>query len=341
MALHCVALSLAPSRFRAVAPSPRAVDLLDDGSRYYGKPLVTVGAIPFGVVTDLVLTQFQVSIGSWLRSTSQLVVHLYDVVGGTGPLSGRLVASLQEEFGAGRVFVRGQIIKKLKIETLPEAFEMIERHAETVFAAWFSTDMIVATDWMEYVYACQRYFGDYRNYSMHFVRRDLFESCRKDMALANIVRTDWPEFFAGFKKRCNSRLHTLGYDCYLWNRRGINMTAARLAPFFIGRPDFDGEVIAKQMAQGWFVSTYTATETYHLEHPDRMQYTKRMRHPDSLYNRNLLIAINGTWYRNDDLNLRLSRSGISERRNGTWWEWSLDRPPGAFPLGYPPKNVLK
>jgi hypothetical protein len=316
-------------------------DLQDDGSAFYGKPLITVGTIPFGVTTDLILTQFQVSIGSWLRCTAQLIVHLYDVVGGMGPLAGQLVSSLQGEFGPERILVRDRIIKKLRIETLPEAFEIIERYTETVYSGWFSTDMILGMDWMDYVYAAQKYFGEYKNYSMHFVRRDLFESCRKDIGLPDVVGMKWPIFFAKFKTRCKSRLHTLGYDCYLWNHLGINMTSAHVAPFFIGRPDFDGEIIAKQMAQGWFVTTYTAAETYHLEHPDRKQFTKKLKHPDSLYNRNLLSEINGTWFRNDDMNLRLSLTGISERRNGSWWLWSLDRPAGAFPLGYPPRKIVK
>jgi hypothetical protein len=340
LSVHMLCLSLS-SQLPLTVPTPQLFDLLDDGSPYYGKPLVTVGAIPFGVTTQAVLTQFQVSIGSWLRSTAQLVVHLYDVVGGMGPLAGELVSSLQREFGDGRVGVRGVIVKKRKIETLPEAFEMIERNTRTVFAGWFSNDMILGTDWMEYVYACQRYFGGYKNYSMHFVRRDLFVYCRKDVSIYDVVRAQWPDFFDAFKKRCNSRLHTLGYDCYLWNHLGINMTAAGVAPFYIGRPDFDGEIIAKQMSQGWFVSTYKATETYHLEHPDRLQYTKRKSHPDSLYNKNLLLSINGTWFRNEDLNLRISRTEIAERRADVWWVWSLNRPPGAFPLGYPPGRIVK
>jgi hypothetical protein len=110
--------------------------------------------------------------------------------------------------------------------------------------------MILAPDWMEYLYAKMQYFGEYANCSMHFLRRDLYVSCRKDISLGNITRTDWPLFFSTFRQRCLSRHHRLGYDCCLWNHQGINMTAANVAPFFIGRPDFDGAIISQQMRFG-------------------------------------------------------------------------------------------
>jgi hypothetical protein len=335
LSIHCFALSSS-----AILPSPithpSITDLLDDHSKYYGKPLVTVGAIPFDVSTDLILNQFEVSIGSWLRASAQIVVHLYDIVGGMGSLSGRLLESLQNEFGAERVMVRDTIVKKLRIETLPEAFEMIEKHADTVYAGWFSNDMILAPDWMGYVYAAQRYFGGYKNFSMHFARRDLFESCRANISVADVRGIKWPGFFAEFRERCRSRLHTLGYDCYLWNLLGINMTLANVEPFFIGRPNFDGAIIRKQMEQGWYVSSYPFTESYHMEHPDRKQYTKRKKHPDSVYNRELLESIGGREWRNDEMNISVSLTGISERKDGKWSSWKLDRPPGTFPFAYPP-----
>jgi hypothetical protein len=46
------------------------------------------------------------------------------------------------EFGADRIMVKDKLVKKLKIETIPEVFEILERHADTVFCAWFSNDMI-------------------------------------------------------------------------------------------------------------------------------------------------------------------------------------------------------
>jgi hypothetical protein len=334
LALHSLALLRFPTTSHF--PAPLATDLLNDGSVYYGKPLVTVGTIPFGVKNEYILNQFLVSIGSWLRASAQIIVHIYDVIDGMGPFSSQLVELLQNEFGTERIMVRGKILRKLHIETIAEAFEIIESHTETVFAGWFSTDMILAPDWMNYVFACMQYFGEYKNYSMHFVRRDLYVSCRKDINLEKIVSLEWPVWFSAFKRRCNSRLHNLGYDCYLWNYRGINMTAAHLAPFFIGRPDFDGAIISTQMKLGWFVSTFTATETFHLEHPDRPQYTKIKNHPDSIHNRKLMMANGGLEFPNSVLNLRLSLSGISERKNGTWSHWSLERPKGAFPLGYPP-----
>jgi hypothetical protein len=228
--------------------NPTVFDLLDDGSKYYGKPLVTVGTIPFGVNSDAILQQFVVSIGSWLRSSAQIVVHLYDVVDGMGALVSPLLESLQQELGRDRVTIGDKINKKLKIETVTESIEIIERHTETVFAVWFNTDMILAPDWMEHVYASMQCFGEYTNYSMHFVRRDPCVWCWKDISLGNIARTEWPLFFAAFRQRCLSRLHRLGYHCYLWNHRGVNMTAANAAPFFIGRPDFDGAIISKQMS---------------------------------------------------------------------------------------------
>jgi hypothetical protein len=132
--------------------NPTVFDLLDGGSKYYGKPLVTVGRIPFGVNSDTILQQFLVSIGSWPGLSAQIVVHLYDVVGGMGALASPLLGSLQQEFGCEGVPIGDEIHKKHKIETVTESIEIIERHTETVFAAWFSTDMILAPDWMEYVY---------------------------------------------------------------------------------------------------------------------------------------------------------------------------------------------
>jgi hypothetical protein len=118
------------------------------------------------------------------------------------------------------------------------------------------------------------------------------------------------------------------------------MTAAQLAPFFIGRPDFDGAIISKQMSLGWFVSSYLATETFHLEHPDRIQYVKKKNHPDSVYNRQLMLSLGGKEFRNEGMNLRISLEGINERRNGTWYQWTLDRPAGAFPLAYPANRTF-
>jgi hypothetical protein len=329
-ALHCFALS-SIGLPRSSIPPP----VLNDGSPYYGKPLITVGAIPFGVGTDTIVNQFQVSIGSWLRASAQVVVHLYDIVGGMGPLSPRLLERLQLEFGSDRVFVRGTILKKLRIETLPEAFEIIEKYAETVYAAWFSNDMILGPEWMDYVYAAQRYFADYKNFSMHFPRRDLFESCRGNISIDNVATMTWSGFFFEFRKRCRSRLHTLGYDCYLWNLLGINMTAAHVEPFFIGRPNFDGAIIRKQLEQGWYVTTYPWAQTYHMEHPDRKQFTHLKKHPDSVYNAGLLASIGGREWRNDEMNISLSLNEISERRSGAWMSWKLDRPHGTFPLAYP------
>jgi hypothetical protein len=190
-----------------------------------------------------------------------------------------------------------------------------------------------------------QYFGEYTNYSMHFVRRDLCVSCRKDISLGNITRTDWPLFFSAFTQRCLSGLprlhclHQLGYDCYLWNHRGINMTAANVAPFFIGRRDFDEAIISKQMSFRGFVSTYRATERDHLEYPDCPQYTKMKKHRDSLYNRRLTMALGGIELVNEALDIRISRTEISERRNGTWYFWPLNRPKRAFPFGYPPNRA--
>jgi hypothetical protein len=118
------------------------------------------------------------------------------------------------------------------------------------------------------------------------------------------------------------------------------MTAANLAPFFIGRPNFDGPIMKKQMDQGWFVTAYPALLTYHLEHPDRKQFTKKPEHPDSKYNTRLHQSVGGMAWVNDQLDLRISLDGIMERRNQIWYRWSLDRPPGAFPLGYPPAGTV-
>jgi hypothetical protein len=336
LAIHAFCLYLyGGSLLLAALDPPIPTDIQDDGSIYYGRPLVTVGVLPFSVSTREILNQFEVSIGSWLRASAQIIVHMYDVVGGMGPLSPHLVSSLQQEFGAERVMIRGKIIKKLRIETLPEAFEAIEGHVETEFAGWFSNDMILPANWMDFVYAARRYFGAYHNYSMHFARRDLFFSCRPDISLQDVVLPTWIRFFEGFRTRCRSRLHPLGYDCYLWNHLGINMTAAKLEPFFIGRPDFDGAIISRQMQQGWFVTAYPAVETYHLEHPDRLQYIKKKRHPDSLHNRRLFEALGRKEWRNEHIDIRLSLEGIGQRRNGTWLWWDLERPLGTFPFDYP------
>jgi hypothetical protein len=82
LALHCLALSFDPG-FSPL--NPTVFDLFEDGSKYSGKPLVTVGTIPFGVKSDAILQQFLVSIGSWLRSSAQIVVHLYVSSAGESP----------------------------------------------------------------------------------------------------------------------------------------------------------------------------------------------------------------------------------------------------------------
>jgi hypothetical protein len=258
-----------------------------------------------------------------------------------GTLAPTLLEALQREFGPDRVCVRGQIVKAMRIETLPEAFEIIERHAQTELCGWFSNDMILPVNWMDYVFATMRYFREYKNFSMHFARRDLFESCRKDISLDNVASADWPNFFENFRKRCRSRLHTLGYDCYVWNHIGINMTAAQVEPFFIGRPNFDGAIMRKQMQQGWLVTAYPELLTYHLEHPDRVQFTKRPKHPDTKYNTDLFLSLGSPQWRNVELDTRISLNGIMQRRNETWYNWALDRPEGTLPLGYPPIGPIK
>jgi hypothetical protein len=95
------------------------------------------------------------------------------------------------------------------------------------------------------------------------------------------------------------------------------MTADNVPPFFIGRPDFDGVIISRQMSFEWFASTYRATETYDLEHPDRPQYRKTKKHPDSLYNLRLMMSLGGVELVNEVLDIRISRTEISKRRNGT------------------------
>jgi hypothetical protein len=227
--------------------------------------------------------------------------HLYDVVGGMGALASPLQAILQQEFGReSRYAIR--LAKKLEIESVREAFEIIERHTETVFAAWFSTDMILAPiGWNTFTPACGT------SASPRTTR------CTSSGAISvvGVGETSLWATSRGLTGRCSSRL---GYDCRLWNHRGINMTAANVAPFFTGRPDFDGAIVSKQVSLGWFVSTYRATEAYHLEHPDRPQYTKMKKHPGSLYNRRLMMALGGVEFVNEALDIRISRTEISERR---------------------------
>ena len=315
--------------------SVRLTDLQRDSTPFYGRPLITIGAIPFDVNTPVILRQFEVSIGSWLRCTAQVVVHLYDVVGGMGNLSDTLIGNLQREFGRDRVLVAGTIVKKGKIETIPEAFSAVEANTTTQFSAWFSNDMILPMNWMDYVFAAMRYFKGYDNYSMHFARRDLQERCRANISLENVASPDWPEFSADFFKQCKARLHTLGYDCYLWNHVGINMTKSGILPFYIGRPNFDGAIIWKQMQQGWFITAYPELLTYHLEHPDRIQYAKKRWHPDSQYNIELSQQEGGHQWRNEQLDLRLSLTHVMERKDGRWVKYDINRPPNVFPLTNP------
>jgi hypothetical protein len=187
-------------------------DIQKNGTRYYGKPLLTVGCVPFGVDTQTILSQFQVSIGSWLRSSAQIVVHLYDVVGGMGSLSSDLVGALQRQFGANRGWVRGKIIKKYRVETVPEALEAITPHAETIFVGWFSNDMIIPCQFIQYLYAARRYFTPFTNYSLHFSRRDMYEGCRRSISLSEVARTDWPAWLQYFRDKCTSRLHSYGCE---------------------------------------------------------------------------------------------------------------------------------
>jgi hypothetical protein len=73
------------------------------------------------------------------------------------------------------------------LETVTEAFKIIERHTESEFCGWFSNDMILSSDWIDYVFAARRYFAPYRNFSMHFARRDLFVYCREFINPSSVV----------------------------------------------------------------------------------------------------------------------------------------------------------
>ena len=138
------------------------------------------------------------------------------------------------------------------------------------------------------------------------------------------IDSNYLNFLNSFASRCRSRLHTVGYDVYFWNHLGINMTKANLPPYYIGRPNFDSGIIRRQMDQGWFITTYYEHETYHLEHPDRIQYAKRMSHPDSIYNTNLEKQNGFHPYRNDHLNLRITRSKIYLRlKNQSWVTYDI------------------
>lgn len=335
-------------------------------NKFYGKPLVTIGVIPFGVITNTILNQFQVSIGSWLRGTAQVVVYVYDIVSGMGDLAPTLIKSLQEEFGKDRIFIKGKIIKKYKIETIPEAFERVEHDSETIFSAFASNDIILRPDWIDHIYAAKKFFGKHNNWSMHFPRRDLFETCRASISIANIINGQSPlildpqmgkymssidsnylNFLNDFAVRCRSRLHTCGYDVYLWNRLGINMTKAHLPPYYIGRPFFDSGIIRRQMDQGWFVTTYPDHETYHLEHPDRFQYAKKASHPDSVYNSQLEKENGFHGYRNDHFNLRMTKDKFILRlKNYSWVSYDITdniKDPTFFPFAnveYIPSDPL-
>lgn len=313
--------------------------------KFYGKPLITIGVIPFDVNTNTILNQFQVSIGSWLRGTAQIVVYVYDIVGGMGNLAPILIKSLQDEFGENRIFIKGKIIKQHKIETIPEAFERVELDSETIFCAFASNDIILRPDWIDYVYAARSFFGRYHNWSMHFPRRDLFVSCRAQISISNIMNgkesliqdptlkstymsnmdSNYFEFLKKFATDCRSRLHTVGYDVYFWNHLGINMTKAKLPPYYIGRPNFDSGIIRRQMDQGWFISTYPQHETYHLEHPDRFQYAKKMSHPDSVHNSQLEKENGFHPYKNDHFNLIMNKDKIFLRqKNNTYATYIIE-----------------
>lgn len=321
---------------RKIYPESLIKDIQNfDNNSFYGKPLVTIGVIPFGVTTELILKQFQVSLGTWLRGTSQIQIYAYDVVGGMGPLAPTLISSLQTEFGEERIKVKGKIIKQFKIETIPEAFAQVERDCETQFCAFASNDIILRHDWIDMVYATRKYFGNYNNYSMHFPRRDLFESCRSGISLDNIFNGDSSRFLPNSHKyyvnstqeyikfmdtqfvNCKSRIHTVGYDVYLWNIVGINMTKANISPYYIGRPHFDFAIMRRQMDQGWFITTFPDHFTYHYEHPDRKQYAKRRSHPDSQYNLNLQKQDNLSYYRNEYFNFRINGTHIIFRGNNS------------------------
>jgi hypothetical protein len=120
---------------------------------------------------------------------------------------------------------------------------------------------------------------------------------------------------------------------------GVNMTCGNVAPFLIGRPNFDGAIMAKQRAQGWFVTGCPAIKTYHMAHPDRVQFAKKFRHPNSIWNKNLQVVLNGREWRNEEIDLRVSLTEMSERKNGTWHHFRIDRPRGTCPLAYPPDRV--
>jgi hypothetical protein len=113
------------------------------------------------------------------------------------------------------------------------------------------------------------------------------------------------------------------------------MTKANIVPFYIGRPNFDGTIMKAQMDQGWFVTGFPECVTYHLEHPDRLQYARRLRHPDSVYNTQLAEAAGNWAFGNVNLDLRVSRNKLVYRINDVWYDIPADRPDGVWPLTLP------
>jgi hypothetical protein len=95
----------------------------------------------------------------------------------------------------------------------------------------------------------------------------------------------------------------------------------------------------KQMDQGWFVTGFPECVTYHLEHPDRLQYAKRLRHPDSVYNSQLMQAAGGWAFGNANLDLRVSKNKMVYRINDVWYDIPLDRPDHVWPLTLPVPTV--
>lgn len=316
-------------------------DIAAINNPFYGKPMMTIGVIPFDVNSMVIYNQFLVSIGSWLRCTQQVVVYVYDVVGGMGKLSDELVKELQRRFGKERIFIKGKIIKSLKIETIPEVFERIEADTETLLSSFMSNDMILPINFMDSLFIIKNYMQNYHNWSVHYPRRDLFVNCRKYYSIGVVDSMQWDQYSRDVANKCLSRLHTVGYDVYVWNHLGINIKKAKIPPYYMGRPYFDSGIMTRMAEQGWMISTFPTLETYHLEHPERVQYAKgpHKNHPDSVRNRELEKSNGFYSIRNEFVNIRLDldnkqflrRIEIGSRIDN-FFHYNFTRDPSEFPF---------
>ena len=288
------------------------------------KQYLTIGATLFQISTPGIYHDTLNAIGSWLSSSPSVIVHLYDIQGGMGNLSQPLIQELQKRFGKDRIFVKGFIQKRLAIEDLALIIETIEADCETPLCALINTDIIISPETIDYLYIVDDYFGDIKNWSVHFPRANLDPSCRPKVNIDIVNSDNWSTTISTIAKECMIRIQPFGWDIFLWNHLGISLGHANIPRYLYGRPHFEYGIAKRTMEQGYYLTTYPFFYSYHLDHPERGQVQFNPKHPHAQYNFNLNRINHIQSFPNSNIPVRMNKTYIFTKH-----EQKLSRPKWA------------